>query len=314
MYEFEGKTSGIFFPSLILTVICFVLGPVVAMPWAIFATVPLSIALISYLARIRPRQIDLTDQGLEDRASFLSIAFSDINGIWSRGINLLNHKFQPADRRLVIEYSGGMLDLYDRDLAKLASFTEQLLSRVKPGNSTALQAPFVNQYWLEEKGTFGDNLIQVFRQAPGKINKSRSRDVSGPLALVCIPISIILWTIFGFLVSADGFKNNEVMTGVTMLHAVIFSIVAVISTIVFIAYRGKYSSRGKNAALVISPRGFALAQNNLDGSITWAEVKGIKKSRMGVIVSIAGATIIILDIYDLPADSIFHAMKANLSR
>ena len=311
IYDFEGKRAGWFWPGLIIAGILFVLAFVLHPVAAVVASVPLTAALVSYVCGTPARQIVLTDSGVENRTTMTGFSYFDVTGVWCGGVNLLNHQAQPSEPRILIEHKMGVIDLQDRDLAKLASFTNCLLKSVKPSDNESLRAPFVNQYWMEERASFGDNLIKVCRQAPAFISKSRNRDVSGPLALVAVVMAFVLWVVFGAVVD-NGPNKNDILIGFTAVLASLFSITGFISTIVFFANQKKYSSTG-NAALVISPRGFALAQKDLDGSITWNEVKDVKKTRFGLVVSVAGATIVILEIYDLPLTHIHRLMKSNLA-
>lgn len=311
IFEFDGQRSRLAVFFLIVAIILLVLGAIVAPGWAVFATIPLAIATIRFWARTRPERIELGETAIECQNRSISIRYAEIQGIWNGRSNLALHRMPAIAPGLSIQHSAGILDLQDRDLTKLTDFVDQLRQRVGPVKVASLNAPHVNQYWLEEKKSFDEKLILVCREAPVFVVRPGARRFSGRTALVSCLLAGILWILLAWFFSRGQAIQDEFLTGVTILHGVIFSIVGLISTAVYLLSRTRYQKSGRSA-LIISPRGFALAQQKLDGSLTWNEVKDIKKTRLGLVIRVAGATILIQDIYDLPMELIYQAMLANL--
>ncbi len=79
----------------------------------------------------------------------------------------------------------------------------------------------------------------------------------------------------------------------------------------------------RRSALVVGPGGMAMAQGDVNGELSWRQVKEVRYSpkprffgtsgriRRGIFVYVEGAQIVIADIYDRPLYSIYQAVWGN---
>ena len=97
-----------------------------------------------------------------------------------------------------------------------------------------------------------------------------------------------------------------------------------IALLVWVGPMGPRIPNWKKSALVISPGGMAMVQGDMTGQLRWDELRDIRfrpkptflglqsagAGMLGIHLVVAGATIVVLDLYDRPLEMIHEQLRA----
>jgi hypothetical protein len=161
--------------------------------------------------------------------------------------------------------------------------------------------PALIPYWQEQLRRFGSQYVCSYRSEGPRTLSWHRRKKFFMLGLVGLGTAAIWF-----------FSGDPVLIALGVA-AIVFGLISLLGSLPVPLWSGRL----KNAALVISPRGFALCQGALVGYADWQEVTMIRwgydvadpeSFRPAIAVIIADQKIPIYDIYDRPLMTIYRQM------
>ena len=192
-----------------------------------------------------------------------------------------------------------------RDAARQAY--NGLIERIPESGSRRVVSTLESKLTAELK-LFEDDLVFSYR---GRREYPAShRNVNS----FCIGLILggIAWSVIGVV-----FQSEWVVCGVCAL-----ALATIIQVIARVSWQGQARVLHPDlASLIISPRGIAMIQGPLNGELKWSEVKSLSCERAPagslvvahpakvITIGVAGAQILIHDIYDRPLATIFRCIN-----
>jgi len=279
--------------------------------WLLAALLPLAIALGLLLGAPGRVELTLEETGLRRRGEERLIPYAAIESLTIDGVSRgpeeprLNGPLSlaTADERLEIPPAG------DRPVFELYLF---LLERIPTSGKSPPEGP-LETFRRQQAEEFGADRVRTFaaRSATAPKPRSSPRWV-WPLMIV----TGIAWA--GSLLAGDGFAP-------WIVGGVICSAVGAIGWAVAAAHRDP-ALRGikhlDRAGLVIAPQGIALVHGDTQGKLRWDEIRQLRfnpRTRhfalshagtgAGLRIVVAGAEILIADIFDRPLAVIHDQLR-----
>jgi len=302
-------TAILFFMIAGLMTLGFTLG---GKPEGLPAAIPFfGVALGAWVCRERFVAFRLEEDGIEFEVPPLALDYDDIEMvIREEGGTKSRFAIQIQHRKGVVRIPAD-LNFSSRDVF------DELLERVPPVSHDPLP-PSLRQFHDEQTEKFGSERVFAFigRQFPA----ARGGNVAAG-ALMGGAIGALFMALVGAVVASNrpGVQKDDAAgwIGAGML-------IGLLSLLFWLLVR-RPGSRATvlNAALVVSPTGIALVQGKLKGKMRWDEVKAVEyppkkrfadqeraKSKNGIGLAVAGAYILILDVYHRPTFEVVQVIRA----
>ena len=105
----------------------------------------------------------------------------------------------------------------------------------------------------------------------------------------------------------QSFGHDNILLPVGVAFSVIGGCMLIICGFVYL--RGP-AAKLRHSEMIITPSGLALVQGDLQGELTWAEVLTAKKYGNGLRLKVAGAEIIIQNVYQWPLEYALRQIDA----
>ncbi len=124
-------------------------------------------------------------------------------------------------------------------------------------------------------------------------------------ALAFLVIGVAWFTAFALL------AQREIAAILALLGLIAMGLTGLVFLFGLVAtYQRKGPKKLRDAMLIVSPSGLALSQGELKGEMRWREIQNLKMQKTGTVggsgllIQVAGASILIADIYQWPAQHI----------
>lgn len=273
----------------------------------LLSLIPFSWFLVLLFFFPKDRSFFMTEKGIRDTASGKVVLFENVRQLMMGGRNQVpelgklqrgNIFLADGNEELLIPRSGieNIVDLFTR------------IHRTVPITGRGVEAAPLARYAGEMKELFGTD--KVFEYSSGR---KANPIAAGTKALFC-------WAIATFLsgipvVAWSGGNNLSEGMGITALF--VGGITFVIAGIAMAAHRTRRWTIFRSE-IVISPKGIALDHGPLRGVLRWDEIKhigflgiptkGTRPGRNILAINVAGATILVPDVFERPLSTVVERL------
>lgn len=278
--------------------------------WLWWAVLPALLFVSSRSLGHPPLNLDITADGLSLIDSKTTIAFDAITGLTLGGRCLARrarHRFKP----LIIYHQSGTTVLPPSRELNTVELYWYLIDRIKDRPVVANEpSAKLHDYWKAQVETFGVERVRTFK---GRRHFSEVVFYERCLSLygLCGLATGIVWLMISPHREMFGtFGSVSLFAGLILL---------IIPQVHFARQFGP--NNPSTASLVISPTGIALYQDPLLGTMRWDELTGVRMGRSSqshvravpqraIGLDAAGATLVLMDIYDVPLTVIYEHILA----
>jgi hypothetical protein len=257
--------------------------------------------------REKPFRATFTETGLEVEDPPLSLSFTQVQGL-SAGRRPVNpYQVGPGAYPIQVIHPGGVVRFPPRLNVRsdeIYGFLYQKLSSRSDGGDIH---PTLVPYQRYKEQEYGPARVWSYR--------ARRYQGRGPSYPFLTPLSFagvlagLVWLLIGILQQEPGWLGGGVLT---LIIAGVFSLALLTQgRLVTVATRYRRSS------LVICPDGLALVQADMQGQLRWDEIRDVQVKKRagaaansfqwsagpagpGIVIRVAGAQIVIADIFDRP--------------
>jgi hypothetical protein len=277
---------------------------------AIFAVLPCAIGLALLLVRERPFKAELTREGLEIEDPPLVLPYAEIESV-------LGPKKQ-RQAPIQIHFSGGVMRIPARLNVRSDELYWFLLDQLPPNSSRELPAVLA-RYCAEQEARYGPDRVFSHRARPQRFIRRRKYGIF-IVGTACV-LAGLIWLLVGVLLPKDG--QPWIVLGITLtFFSAFFTGLLILSQSFESA--GSQIKNWRGSGLVISPEGLAMIQGDMKGELRWDELRDIRfrpkpaffgfqsagTNMQGIHLIVAGATIVIVDLYDRPLEMIHEQLRA----
>lgn len=265
---------------------------------AIAAAAPLLLGGALWWGRRRPLHLRVTEAGLETGGPLDVIPYESLEMLTVAGRNP-----QSRNSTLYVYHQRGILELpadISVDRGELQAFLARCLTTFRMQRIPANLA----SYLADQEAKFGHE--HVWTYGGRHIIRSPRRNLPR-LVLGALTLTGLVWVLAGALMGAHG----------PWLAAGF--ICGLICGLLFLATLAKPApplkiKNWRDACLIISPLGIALSQGDVLGQMRWGELRDLKLIQPRGVpgqlrLNVAGAQILLPDIYDAPLTTIHQQMR-----
>lgn len=275
--------------------------------WFIGAILPFVLAISQWIIRPHETALRFGPESVSDELHEYEIPYAEIQGLSISGKTPDPREGKVRGGRLTIHAEDRNHEYPNLSQATTRRVYELLLLRIPESGSREVVAelqPRLNN----DLQLFDDDLVLTYRARPS-MPVSQTEIRSFLLAMI---LGGIVWLCIGL---ARG--SNWTVAGVSTIVIALFC-----TLIVWLARKNENQLVPFRhlSGLIISPRGIALRQGQLKGELKWSEVRSITCGRAAsgtfvthhptraISIKVAGAEILIYDIYDRPLATIHRCM------
>ena len=274
---------------------------------AVAAILPLLLAGAILWTRPRAFHAEFTDSALVVPERELVIPYEAIQGLrCGRQLN------PPADSKrsfpIDVVHSAGALHIPRKLNVPSARVYHFLLDNIPLTGNRDIN-PALADFARREQKEWGTDHVYCYQRRQHR--GASLRHSRGQLVGLAILVTGILWGgIGGAFLAAHIDKDSG---GGWIGGGILLFLIGLFTFLVSASLAHPLNRRLKKASLVISPGGLALVQGDLCGQLSWDEVQDVKwRTRArgiyvssahavsGIVLSVAGANIMIADVYDRP--------------
>jgi hypothetical protein len=283
--------------------------------WAIASLLPWVLACLLLWRRERPFRAAFTETAVEVDDPPSSLPYAEMQGLLAGRRRSPNpFKAGPRSYPIQIIHDAGVVRVPARLNVPSDQVYTFLYNRFSSHGSRDVH-PALADYLRYKERQFGADRVWSYRA-----RRYRGIPAQFPrLAAFCLAVVLagLTWGVIGTLRSEPGWGVGG------FLGAFVFGLLAGLLALQSrpLAVPGKLCQ----ASLVISPDGIALAQADMQGQLKWDEVRDVQyKPRVpygfqisdrgqhqgaGIVIKVAGALIVILDVYDRPLPLIHQLIR-----
>lgn len=222
-------------------------------------------------------------------------------------------EFRKTSCSIAVLHEAGLLRLPARLNVPSDEVFRFLVERVPRCGGRAL-SPVVTEYLETQERRFGRDAVVTFSASRRRIGPARTDNRA-----FCIGLTVAgaVWIALG------AFQLSETAWAAAGIFCVGLGAVLYAATYTESFARGTTQS-WRNASLVVGPEGMAMVQGNIQGVLRWPELLDVrfnakplsfKFTSQGVIpgveLRVAGATIVIGDVYDRPLYVIYDQIRSR---
>lgn len=273
--------------------------------WGLLAVFPITCAVIGTLKRVRGVSLELDQSGISVRGQETVIPFEELESVTVNGQPYFLGMRRGTARRIEISHRRGVLLVPCPLNVPVRDFARFLLGKIHGVPPAESVDGAVGEWRDQQRDDFGAHRVwAVGRRA--QLHRHNPHAVLSTLAWALL-LSGITWV----LASGYVFDHERwVGFGISALgFALLLGLMSLL------AGRGDRARRSawKNAALVMGPQGIALRQGRQEGILPWVEISAIASQknrelgigsptelRAGIRLQIAGAQVLIEDVYERP--------------
>jgi hypothetical protein len=281
--------------------------------WAVASVVFFFLAIAAWLRRQRAFALVLSDHGLQVQGRSEPIPYTSIQSIRAPGRPADLKRQGPAHYPLDIIHAGGVLQIP----ARLSCPSDQLyfflIGQLTPSGSDRV-APVLKNFLGREALHHGDENVFTFcarEYLGGNFSYRRT-------AAYCAAIALAsgVWLILGI---------GHVAAPAWTILGSLLGLLSLFSAFLF-AFQGRtcrMPGKWRHASIVISPTGLAMVQGELQGEMSWSELRAAEASWKhsiggyrseglpgGIQLRFEGASVVIGDLYDRPIPMIYETITS----
>ncbi len=273
--------------------------------WAVLSALPWLVALLLWWKGPRPFRAHLTETSLEVDEPPLSIPYTDLQGLLAPRRPANPFKAGPRAYPIQVLHTGGVLRIpaaLDVPSDEVFGFLYRQFS-TRTGRDVH---PALADYRRHKEREFGPARVWCYR-ARAHLGAGEEYP-SLQTFFQALALSGVPWITWGSIRGEEGWIVAGALGG--------FLFGGLFAFLFWLSSRHKLGAAGlkawRQASLVVCPDGLALHQGDMTGQLRWDEVRDVTygKSRttpglQGIVLKVAGATILIADVYDHPL-SLIH--------
>ena len=289
---------------------------------AIAAILPALLAGGIWCGRPAPVVFSLESDGIVVLGSGKKIFYDSITSITSGRSECRRLERDTLRRPIEISYHDGVLVIPN----KFSSSPQELVNYLwenLPVRATRSIPASLADFADDQSAKFGTDRVEVIcaRQLfSEKWTVGRNRAIA-----IAIVLTGILWLGLGIYLGLR-FKNNDTFAAWVVFGA----ICAIAAFFVAVALRGvsnrghaKLVTKHRHACIVLSPTGFALSQDDLQGILRWDQIRDVSikipqflraRRVSGLRLVIDGGEIILLDVYEQSPQELELQIRSRLDR
>ena len=307
------RSHVVMWPSALLFVVLVAMSVITGVAhWVIAGFLPLAVALVTSTCGAKAFSADLTSSGLSIHGAPNEIPYENMTSV------LIDPSLR--DRRcsspwLLVVHTGGRVWIPSPLNVPTEMVLETLKAHGVPDPPPPAIAEALQPYVAEQRFAFGDDRVHVFGRRRATAPDYDRRCLTG-WTIACFGLSAA-WMAAATTHPPGG--DLSVWWGPCVLS---FFAGLLLFLILFVTRRSgrRAVDRYRDATLVVSPGGFAMAQGDLQGKLPWEgilDVFYLRKPRSGqlaargrhIIVAVPGSSILVLDIYDHDLEQIAALMQ-----
>jgi hypothetical protein len=277
---------------------------------AVSSLLPWLVAVFLWRIRQRRFSVRFTDTALQVDEPSLTIPYASLQGLLAPRRPANPFKAGPRSYLIQVIHSDGVLCIPGRLNLPSDEVFSFLYHRFSPSGSRAVPSTLAD-FLRDRERRFHPEQVWTYRTRThlGQ-NKRHPQLRAFFLALI---VAAGFWLLWGIVQREEGWI---VCGGLYLFFGVLFSL--------FLWLIGRRSFAGipnwRQSGLVIAPDGLALVQGDLVGELRWDEVRDVTLGKAssafsftisfqpirGIVLKVAGAVIVIADIYDRPIALIYQ--------
>lgn len=264
---------------------------------------------------------------VEEPAGVGVIPYDRLRRVWAGEHSPMPETFRKKSCPILIQHEQGLLRIPPNldEGVRSDEVYKFLASRLADGPRRTVN-PVLADYVRRQDARHGPEQVWTYQaetipKTPGRYPRLRA---------FCLGLILasLAWCVHGFAkVNQDGWNNSEAIPWV------VAGLFAGLTGLIFFAasfarvQSGQLGRNWKASSLVISPEGLAMSQGDLQGEITWPEVREIRHApktksftadyrpaHLGIVLKLAGADVLIANIYDRPLHVIHRRLLAASGR
>jgi hypothetical protein len=282
--------------------------------WAIASLLPWVLAGLLLWRREKPFRAGFTETAVEVDDPPLSLPYAEMQGLLAGRRSPNPYKAGPRSYPIQIIHEGGVVRIPTRLNVPSDQVYTFLYGRFSSHGSRDVH-PTLADYLRYKERQFGAGRVWSYRA-----RRYRGMPARYPrFGAFCLAVLLagLAWGVIGTFLSEPAWGVGG------FVGAFAFGLCAGA-----LALQGRslaVPAKLRQASLVISPDGIALAQADLQGQLKWDEVRDVQyKPRVaygfqasgggqpqgaGIVIKVAGALIVILDVYDRPLPLIHQLIR-----
>ena len=285
---------------------------------AIGALLPACWAAGLLLSRPRPLSFTVASEALrfDGDDPVPEVRYEDIQGLFPVGRPKLPGMKGPEHFALRIAHPDGVIAIPKSNAIPSDDLYRFLCHAVPPGGDRPLP-PTLAEHRDREVQTFGADRVWSYGAANHLASKSRMSGVRG--GTIGVMVGAVCWMVAGgvLLSSGPGGDSGKGWIGAgggTLFYAFL----VFLTTFASGADRtSSYVKKWRKSGLVISPTGLALSQGGVEGHVPWDGLREIRvrdrartfrltsNAPAGITLVVAGADVLIADVYERPIATIY---------
>lgn len=307
---------------------------------AVGALLPAAIGLALILARPNPFAATVGEHGLilddprrrpgddafgpaDDRPGEgqPTLAYEEIQGLFPVGRARLTTLPGPQRFEIRASHPGGVVRIPKRLNASSDDLYRFLTERVPDRGSRDVN-PALAAYLKQNEAAFGPERVWSYAAASHLAVKPPMTGLrAGSIAALLVGV---LWIVGGVYVANNrGIEDGKAWAGAGGFVAIFGGLFWLVSYATSADRATSLVKKWRQASLVITPVGLALVQGDIQGEVTWGELRDVRLQHRkggsfhlestaalnGILLKIAGADIVIADIYDRPLHIIYERIR-----
>jgi hypothetical protein len=273
--------------------------------WAVLSVLPWMVAFLLWWTAPRPFRAHLTETALEVDEPPLTIPYADLQGLLAPGRPPNPFRAGPRAYAVQVLHAGGVLRI-PAALDVPSDDVFVFLYRQISSRTTRDVHPSLADYLRRKEREFGQARVWCYRARAHLGAGLRHRALF--TFFLALALSGIAWTAWGAARGQEGWVVAGVLGG--LLFGGLFALLFGLASRHLIGAPGLKAWR--QASLVVCPDGLALHQGDMTGQLRWDEVRDVTYGKArgspglrGLVLMVAGAAILIADVYDRPL-SLIH--------
>jgi hypothetical protein len=300
---------------LLAAVSLVVLGIAIKNPHPLMgAALPLCIGVALFWLRDRPFVAEFSATAIECRNPDLIVPYDSLHGLRPIGRSEDPRKPGPRAYPIHVIHEGGVFRIPKRLNVPSDDVYRFLYEQFPPEGERGVD-PALGDYLDEQQKAFGPERVWSYR-ARSHLGSFTAYRVGRAVSLA-VMVAGGAWVVLGLSLR---FKDWGVWVGIG-------SFLVFFGFLFFMAFLASTRQVGriknwKQASLVISPVGMALVQGDIKGQMRWDELRDLQlktkrgsftmnadTAMPGIVLTFAGASVTIVDIYDQPLHLIFERIR-----
>lgn len=287
--------------------------------WAIGSILPWLAALFLLWKKPRYFEAEFTAEGLEVFTPPLFLPYSEMQGLRAPHRPSNPYKKGPRAYPIYVYHAAGVVEIP----ARVNVPSDEIfgfLYRQLPENGSREVPPILQDYLRRKEEEFGPERVWVFRAST-----LRGPGQPYPRAMVFWLAALVTGLVWTFLGALFGFRDDHFLAwlGAGIILAYLSGLFCLLLWLRRRRLAGAVRKKLHGSCVIVSPDGLALVQGDLQGRMRWDELLDVKllakganffqlatgPNGPGVMLKIAGASIIIADVYDRPAFIIYQHLR-----